>query len=234
MEGEGNEGCAEIFQAENSPVVESECAVGTCLICRKKGVNQRCSGCSSFVCAKCSGFVHAPEISQFCLSLLCSQCLKVKTTKRQLFGEPCGFFALTESQAKMIEQNKTCSVCSSIVHFFQQPYLCMQFEGVVCRKCFSNNVCENCQQGRTKKKVSDEALICDECKEACPVTSIVWPNDRRFHPECVVQYRKKGGLFCAFCNQPALQSHGTCIFNGQTQFKSHEDAFAMRRERTLT
>jgi ATP-binding cassette subfamily C (CFTR/MRP) protein 4 len=214
-----NESNAETFQGDNLPSFEIECAVGTCLICRKKGVNQKCHGCSSFVCGICSGFVHAPEISRFCLSLLCSKCLQVKLTKRQLFGEPCGFLALTESQAKMIEENKTCSVCSSTVHFFQQPYLCRQCESVVCRKCFSNDVCENCQQGRTTK-VSVEVLICDECKEVCPVINIVWLNDRRFHPECVINYRKKGGLFCAFCNQLALQSQGTCIFNGQTVHNS--------------
>jgi ABC-type multidrug transport system fused ATPase/permease subunit len=214
-----NELNAEIFQRDNSPSLGIECAIGTCLICRKKGVNQKCHGCSSFVCGICSGFVHAPEVSRFCLSLLCSQCVKVKTTKRQLFGEPCGFFALTELQARIIEDNKSCSICTSIVHFFLQPYLCTQCESVVCRKCFSTNVCENCQQGRTKK-VSAEVLICDECKEACPVASIVWLNDRRFHPECVVHYRKKGGLFCAFCNQLALLSQGTCIFNGQTVHNS--------------
>jgi hypothetical protein len=213
-----NESNPEIFQGENSPSIDVECAVGTCLTCRRKGVNQKCHGCSSFVCVMCSGFVHAPEVSRFCLSLLCFQCVKVKTTKRQLFGEPCGFFALTESQAKMIEDNKICSVCSSTVHFFQQPYLCTQCESVVCRKCFASNVCENCEQGRTK--VSGDVLICDECQEACPVARIVWLNDRRFHPECVVHYRKKGGLFCAFCNQVALQSQGTCIFNGQTVHNS--------------
>jgi ABC-type multidrug transport system fused ATPase/permease subunit len=205
----------EIFQGDNSPSIDVECAVGTCLTCRRKGVNQKCHGCSSFVCGMCSGFVHTPEISRSCMSLLCTLCVMVKKTKRQLFGEPCGFFAMTESQTKMIEENKLCSVCTSIVHFFQEPYLCTQCESVVCRKCFATNVCENCQQGRSKK-VFDEVLICDECKEACPVASVVWLNDRHFHPECVVHYRKKGQVFCAFCDQIALQSQGTCIFNGQT------------------
>jgi ABC-type multidrug transport system fused ATPase/permease subunit len=210
-----DESGAEIFQGDNFIPLESDCAFGTCLICRKKGVNEKCRGCSSFICGSCSGFVLAPDLSSTRLVLLCSSCMRVKPIMRQLFGEPCGFFTLTDWQAKLIEDKQMCSACSSVLHFFQQPYSCSRCENVVCRHCYKNSVCENCQEGRTGKNLS-EVLICDECGNACPIKSVVWLNDRRFHPECVVNFRRKGGVLCAFCNQVALQSQGTCIFNGKS------------------
>ena len=207
------EGRAEIIQGDSFSLPPSEYVMGTCTVCRKKGVNLKCSGCLSFICSVCSGYVCVPLKSNRHMQLLCLICLKVEKFSRQLFGDPPGFLSLTLDQEHQINSKVQCNSCSEVMDFFLQPYNCERCNKFSCRKCFAGMVCAKCSSGKNFDN-PDERLVCDECGVFVLEKDAVWMNENRFHPKCVALYRKQNTKICAECGQMALFSQRTCLFNG--------------------